>query len=1020
MTDSPLRPLTKLPLPILPPVPPKKGSIQFHMNTPSSTTRNVTVIDLEDDEFPEKVVSLPAANFPNTTTPKSASKNKHKSSRVAGADGHAVTPQKNSLHNYFQAQSSSKKTKPEFESAIVQPLTIPTMTSQPIQIIDSSEDETISLVSTDSVKSSPVPERPIASASSTRSSPGPLSKTPFGKKTDLRDYLQPGIPKLPPISDDLDPILLPFSAPLPKFKEFSVPDNDPRLTMNEWAQLMVVHDFFYKFSSDVLNMKSEDYTYEILEDLICNTTTINRDGIQFICNLIEFIESEEHNQDSPQLPPVNPVNFQWYIGEILPDKTNIFATTEFPAIPPRDRLKALNYLIDLAMDTDQFSQYLHTGVDERISQLKKEKRERTDTRRQLESQISDLTRSILAAEKGVVDAEEEMKRLARLHTSDEDSGEDSEEEDSEAGGEVQSISHHEESSEVQEKQIPRDERTSRQKMLAEEKSRKKLVATLKGKCTKLTKDIEKMVRQRESKRKSITDINTNDLTHQSQVEFVASKYRGGIIPSRNVVPTSQEILLIGYDRYARAYWHWKPIGGIIIEEHQYSEKSEKPDLSIVANNEESTAKDEQSTNASNNEVISKTGCNVNDDYRKPQTKWYYMDDSRQLLLLIRPLNNRGIREKSLRSMLTSIRPLFINSLGKFRSWLKREIGETYDQTEITATDNTPNTLEAHQPTGSIELPLEDASLTDEKTEPQTENQIDDIKDDSLDQAPVESFERRNNSVESTIYIQEIKNTIQKQVDQLSSILFMTMKNTKLPEIDVNSSVEEYLSYIRSLFARVNDIKNNHLSKLPAEAEKRIRWLRTTSFQEDFDENIRTFSSLNVNLEMCIKDIENFELSVEEPEEENNDAISTKQDRQVNLRDRKSRNRTTTKEINNSESENESSTQKKPTRRSHRIIEDDLKSNDEDTSNIPSTTEHSASPNKKRKLRTRKATQRQSSDLEEHELPAKRDSLPARQTRNSASKRSRDEEVDDTNTGPRRKLRPRRDVTYTNSVDLQES
>ncbi|KAK9711749.1 hypothetical protein K7432_007612 [Basidiobolus ranarum] len=1011
MTDSPLRPLTKLPLPKLPPVPPKKGSIQFQLNSPIEASRNVTVIDLEDDEFPEKIVYLPVANASNATTPKSVGKSKQKSLRVTGTDGHTLTPQKNSLHNYFQAQHSSKRIKPDFEGSVEQPLTIHPMLSQPVQIIDSSEDETISLVSTDSVKSSPVPERPTTSAPSTRSSPGPLLKNTFGKKTDLRDYLQPGIPKLTPISDDLDPILVPFSLPLPKFKEIRIPDDDLRLTMDEWAQLMVVHDFFYKFSSDIL--KSEDYTYDILEDLVCNTTTINRDGIQFICNLIEFVELEEHNQDAPELPPVTPVNFQWYISEILPDKANIFATTEFPAIPPKDRLRALNYLIDLAMDTDQFSQYLHTGVDERILQLKKEKRERADTRRQLETQISDLTRNIQLAEKSVVDAEEEMKRLARSRTSDEESGDDGEEKDSEGGNEVQSNSHDEEISEVQERQKSPDERTSRQKMLAEEKSRKKLMATLKGKCTKLIKDVEKMVRQRENKRKAITDLNTKDLAHQSLVESVASKYRGGVIPSRGTAPTSQEILLVGYDRYARAYWHWKPIGGIIIEEHQYSEKPEKPDLSTITNDPIEQPMDILKAESKKREI------HVNDDYRKPKTKWYYMDDSRQLLLLIRPLNNRGIREKNLRSMLTSTRPLFINSLGRFRKWLKREIGEAYDQTEVLSVTDITDTLEDHQLSECIERPLEETSPMDEAAS-QAENQIDDIEDDSQDQIPKENSEKTNNSVESAAYIQDLRSTIQKQVDQLGSMLFMMMKTIRLPEIGLDSSVDEYLSHIKLLFARIKDIRDTQLSKLPAEAEKRIRWLRTTDFQDDFDENIKTFSSLNVNLEMCMKDIENFELSVEEPdEEENNDAINTKQDRQVNLRDRKSRNRTSTKEVNN-ETENDICTQKKSTRRSHRIIEDDQKSN-EDKASIPSTTDNLASPSKKRKLRTRKATHRQSSDLEEEpEPPVKRDNLPTtRQTRNSASKRPRDE--DDTNTSePRRKLRPRRDITYSNSVDLRES
>ncbi|ORX97710.1 hypothetical protein K493DRAFT_336430 [Basidiobolus meristosporus CBS 931.73] len=969
------------------------------MNTSSSTSRSVTVIDLEDDDYPEKAVCIPAVESTSRNAPL---KDKIKSTRVSGADGQSVTPQRNSLHNYFQTQHSSKKNVDDTKSQMSTP-----HTSQLIQIIDSSEDEVISFPSAISLHSSPAPERHATSIPSTRSSPVPMGKNTFGKKTDLRDYLQPGVPKLPPISDDLDPILLPYSAPLPTFKELNIPNDDLHLTMDEWAQLMVIHDFFHKFSTDILHMEPDVYSYEILEDLICNTCTVNENGIRFICNLIEFIESEEHYQDSPQLPPVSPVNFQWYIGEILPDKSNVFATTEFPEIPPRERLKALNYLVDLALDTDQFSQYLHAGVDERIAQLKKEKRERTETRRQLETQISDLTRNIQAAEKGVVEIQEELMRLAKCHLNDE-TGDDTNEEDSEGGSEAQPMSHDEGNAEAQEKQRPRDERTSRQKVLAEEKSKKKLVATLKGKCTKLTRDIEKMIRQREGKRKSILELNSKDVLHQSQVEAVSSKYRGGIIPSRGTMATSQEMLLIGYDRYARAYWHWKPLGGIIIEEHKYPQKRVNLGSSVPDGSQDLSAKESDGK--------------VNTDHREPGSKWYYMDDSRQLLLLIRPLNNRGIREKSLRSMLTSIRPMFISSLEKFRSWLKKEIGHPYVQSQMyPESDAAGAIIEEHQ-LPVDKKPLEDEPAAEKIGEFLAEVSSDTKQEKMVDGAPNEIPKQPHGVVEPTVYIRHLKDSIHQQIDQLGTILFAMIKRAPLPKINPDSMVEEYLKHVKQLFSHIHNISDHNLSKLPVESKKRVRWLRTTNFHEDFDENIKTYSSLNVNLEMCIKDIENYGLTKEEPpEDEHQETSSTKQDRSVNLRDRKARNKPK-ENVNPSESEDDILIQRRSTRRTTRNVRDDRASNDEDGSRKNSNAVRSTSPERSRKLRTRRTAQ-QTSNLNRslESVTRGESSIVTRRTRNSQLKRPRDNEADGMDASiSRRKLRPRRDITYNATVDLHES
>ncbi|KAK9762990.1 hypothetical protein K7432_010731 [Basidiobolus ranarum] len=822
------------------------------------------------------------------------------------------------------------------------------------------------------------------------------------KRPDLRDCLQPGVLKLPPISDDLDPILLLHSTPLPKFEELNIPNDGLHLMMDEWAQLMMAHDFFCKFSSDVLNMKTEDYSYKILEDLICNTATINKDGLRLICNLIEFIESEEDYQDSLQLPSVNPVNFQWYIGEILPEKSNAFATTEFPNILPRDRLRALSYLIDLAMDTDQFSQYLHTGVDERMSQLRREKRERTDIRRQLENQIADLTRNIQAIEKCVTDTQEELKRLARVRSSDDEGDEG-------VDNESPSVSFDEGTYEVpekQEKQKQHDKRTPRQKILAEEMSRKKLVATLKGKCTKLAKDSEKLTRQRENKRKSISDLSTKDLSYQSQVESISSKYRGGIVPSRGIDPTSQEILLIGYDRYARAYWHWKPIGGILIEEHQYPEAVEYPLDSSKREVDNSFQIDGHTTKAQK----------VMYNHRSPITKWYYMDDSRQLLLLLRPLNSRGIREKSLRSMLTSMRPQFINSLERFRSWLSREIGQSYNQISTMPASNAVPTdsskdsnMQLFSP--AIILPKAEATKSQaDNLELASPNQTLPVNANTPLNTAIEEDLQKPNSIEPIVFIQDLKNTIHKQIEQLTSILSSILENVQLPKIEIDSTVAEHLSYIKLLFTQVNEIEDGDLSKLPVDIEKRARWLRTTNFQEDFDDNICTFSSLNVNIDMCIRDIEGYKPPIEKLAEEVTDFSNTKLERQVNLRDRKSRKKVIIEEANNSETENEATSKTKPTRRSKRVIADDQESDTEDKLPI-SSIDKSPPSNKRHSLRTRNSTRHKPIDIEEAEAEINHaSSRVTRQTRSNTSKRVCDEVNDNGETKPQRKLRTRKSAS----------
>ncbi|ORY02609.1 hypothetical protein K493DRAFT_312017, partial [Basidiobolus meristosporus CBS 931.73] len=461
------------------------------------------------------------------------------------------------------------------------------------------------------------------------------------------------------------------------------------------------------------------------------------------------------------------------------------------------------------------------------------------------------------------------------------------------------------------------------------------------------------------------------------------------------MPTSQEILLIGYDRYARAYWHWKPLGGIIIEEHEYPTKTENPGSSTAEESQDSST-----VNRANHRVI--------DDYRKPKTKWYYMDDSRQLLLLIRPLNNRGIREKNLRSMLTSIRPMFISSLARFRNWLQRELGSSYVRNKVSpAPEATEATTEDQQLPMGVGLALDDESAAEKVDESQVNVPPETSSDKPEDSPPNETSKKGHNVVEPSLYIQNFKDLIHQQIEQLGALLFSLIKKTQLPEIDLNSTVEEYLEHVKLLFSYVYNINDHSLSRLPVESRKRVRWLRTTNFQEDFDDNIKTFSSLNVNLEMCIKDIQNYGLDEEEIEDDHQETSVTKQDRAVNLRDRKSRNKVAKEDADNSESEDEIAIQRKSTRRTHRYAQDD-RANDEDKSRKSPYSENSALPERSRKLRSRRAAQ-QSNDITTDPEPVTRheNSAVTRQTRKSRLKRSRNEEADDSESSTsRRKLRPR--------------
>ncbi|KAF9978225.1 hypothetical protein BGZ73_003229 [Actinomortierella ambigua] len=349
--------------------------------------------------------------------------------------------------------------------------------------------------------------------------------------------------------EDLSDGMLARSARTPALRTFDVTFAD--FDMNTLAEVKMIHEFLNTFGTPLALTEEEGEWI----------------SLDLHCRLVRAAYEPE------EIPQVDQYNFIYYLAigpEVLSgndDKRDAKAARalaravrlgrprknaairrkrlmldrlgkiEFSEYTMADRIQSLAKAIHDIMSTPKFHRFMTNEVEENILTLKRQKRKRTEARKELEAQTQELERSMRAIERQAAELESQKQALLAL----ERDGTPGEEEQAAAGrGSV-----------------------SRLQRLAQTKEARAKIAALTNEQKALAHELKLKESMCDSKREELEGVVEDDFEVQKDHNIILNRLRGG-----NVVNADDNlrVMVLGSDRFGRKYWFWKGFGGVIVED----------------------------------------------------------------------------------------------------------------------------------------------------------------------------------------------------------------------------------------------------------------------------------------------------------------------------------------------------------------------------------------------------------------------------------------------------------------------
>ncbi|KAG0231938.1 hypothetical protein BGW42_008538 [Actinomortierella wolfii] len=365
--------------------------------------------------------------------------------------------------------------------------------------------------------------------------------------------------------EDLSEGMLARSARIPALRTFEVTFAD--LDMNTLAEVKMIHEFLNTFGIP-LSLTEEEGEWITIDSLISMLRNPRIDDrlVGLHCRLVRAAyESEE-------MPNIDQYNFTYYLAvgpEALsgaddkrdaktaralaravrlgrPRKFAIrrkklvldrLGSLEFSQYTMTDRIQSLAKAIHDILSTPKFHRFMTNEVEENILTLKRQKRKRTEARKELEGQTQELEKSMREIERQAAELESQKQALLAMER-DGTPGEDEQ-----SGGSRGSA--------------------SRLQRLAQTKEARAKVAALTNEQKALAHELKLKESICDSKREELEGVMEDDFEVQKDHNVILNRLRGG-----NVVNTDDNlrVMALGSDRFGRKYWFWKGFGGIIVED----------------------------------------------------------------------------------------------------------------------------------------------------------------------------------------------------------------------------------------------------------------------------------------------------------------------------------------------------------------------------------------------------------------------------------------------------------------------
>ncbi|CAO3564667.1 unnamed protein product [Mortierella alpina] len=369
------------------------------------------------------------------------------------------------------------------------------------------------------------------------------------------------LPKLTgraPFEDLLSALLL-RSSRLPALNKLDL--HHPELDMDMLADVKMVHEFLNTFGSSfgLTKDSGEWITYDLLLSMIRNPRIDDR-LLDLNCKMIMAA------YEDGQAPRINQFNFPYFLAagpeamstleEKKADKKkkkyassslsttsrkksaplSRLGTIEYSAYTVADRIQALVKALHDITSSPRFHRFMRDEVEENITTLKRQKRKRTEIRKELESQTHELEREMKAIERQAAELETLRQGILASERGTYDGpGED------EIGG----------------------TKLSRQQRLAQAKDARRTINDILAQQKTLVADLKAKETTWEAKKEELEDISLDDTEIQKDNNVPWTRLRGGY-----VVNTDEKlrVICLGSDRWGRKYWFWRNFGGVIIED----------------------------------------------------------------------------------------------------------------------------------------------------------------------------------------------------------------------------------------------------------------------------------------------------------------------------------------------------------------------------------------------------------------------------------------------------------------------
>ncbi|KAF9289602.1 hypothetical protein BGZ68_009020 [Mortierella alpina] len=537
--------------------------------------------------------------------------------------------------------------------------------------------------------------------------------------------------------EDLMSALLLRSSRLPALNKLDL--HHPELDMDMLADVKMVHEFLNTFGTSfgLTKDSGEWITYDLLLSMIRNPRIDDR-LLDLNCKMIMAAYEEG------QAPKINQFNFPYFLAagpeamsaleEKKADKKkkkyassslsttsrkksiplSRLGTIEYSAYTVADRIQALVKALHDITSSPRFHRFMRDEVEENITTLKRQKRKRTEIRKDLESQTHELEREMKAIERQAA----ELETLRQGILASERGTYDGPGEDEVGGAKL---------SRQQRLAQAKDARRTINDILAQQKS---LVAELKAKETTW-----------EAKKEELEDISLDDTEIQKDNNVPWTRLRGGY-----VVNTDEKlrVICLGSDRWGRKYWFWRNFGGVIIEDRgqvgpKLDDEEAKNAASVTGDSKEQDVQmeitDAKSPNTSDNDkhnvssmaeesmndvtqrmktmahpelagnkvstnkdrmsianLLSDASPTEQDPFSEPQQQtwpvqpapekdlldygpiqtWSLISTTKELASLTRALNGKGNRERVLKASLVTMRKDIEASFDLIKTWAGRE------------------------------------------------------------------------------------------------------------------------------------------------------------------------------------------------------------------------------------------------------------------------------------------------------------------------------------------------------------